>query len=48
MCFIWISQQKAIISLYNIKRLAFITETEYVYRAIRTEFLNIVQVNRSV
>jgi hypothetical protein len=37
MCFVWISEQTAIISLYIIKRLVFITETECVYSAVRAE-----------
>jgi len=45
MCFVWISEQTAIIFLYNINRLVFITETECVYCAVRTESLNIIQVN---
>jgi hypothetical protein len=40
MCFVCISEQAAIISLYSIKWLVFITETEYVYCAVRTESLN--------
>ena len=36
MCFVWISEQTAIISLYNINWLVCITETERVYCAIRT------------
>jgi len=36
MCFVWISEQTAIISLYSIKLLDFITETECVYCAVRT------------
>jgi hypothetical protein len=36
MCFVWISEQTAIISLYNINWLVFITETESVYCAVRT------------
>ena len=36
MCFVWISEQTAIISLYNINRLGFITETECVYCAVRS------------
>ena len=40
MCFVWIWQQTAIISLYNINWLVCITETEYVYCAVRTECLN--------
>jgi hypothetical protein len=39
MCFVWISEQTAIISLYSINWLVFITETECVYCAVRTEFL---------
>ena len=35
-CFLWISEQTAIISLYNINRLVFITQTECVYCAVRT------------
>ena len=35
MCFVWISKQTAIISLYNINWLVFITETECVYCAVR-------------
>jgi hypothetical protein len=31
MCFVWISEQTAIISLYSINWLVFITETECVY-----------------
>ena len=36
MCFVWIWEQTAIISLYNINWLVFITETECVYCAVRT------------
>ena len=36
MCFVWIWEQTSIISLYNINWLVFITETEYVYCAVRT------------
>jgi len=36
MCFVWISDQTAIISLYNINWLVCITETECVYCAVRT------------
>ena len=35
----------AIISLYSINWLIFITEMESVYYAVRTEYLNIIQVN---
>ena len=47
MCFVWISEQTAIISLYNINWLFFITETECVYCAVWTENLNIIQLNYS-
>ena len=39
MCFVWIWEQTAIISLYNINWLICITETECVYCAVRTEHL---------
>jgi len=39
MCFVWIWEQAAIISLYNINWLVCITETECVYCAVRTECL---------
>jgi len=35
-CFVWISEQTAIISLYKINWLVFITKTECVYCAVRT------------
>jgi hypothetical protein len=44
MCFVWISEQTAIISLYSINWLVFITETECVYCAVRTESLNTIEV----
>ena len=44
MCFVWISEQTAIISLCNINWLDFITEMECVYCAVRTGSLYIVQV----
>jgi hypothetical protein len=40
MCFLWISEQTAIISLYNINWLVCWTETECVYCAVRTGSLN--------
>ena len=40
MCFVWIWEQTAIISLYNINWLVFITETECVYCAVRTGYFN--------
>jgi len=44
MCFVWISEQTAIISLYNINWLVCITETERVYCPVRTGSLYIIQV----
>jgi hypothetical protein len=43
-CFVWISEQIAIISLFNINWLVFITETVCVYCAVRTECLHIIQI----
>ena len=40
MCFVWISEQTAIISLYSINWLVFVTETDSVYCAVRTVYLN--------
>jgi len=42
MCFVWIWEQTAIISLYNINWRVFITETESVYCAVRTGYLNVI------
>jgi len=42
MCFVWIWEQTAIIFLYNINWLVFITETECVYCAVRTGSLYII------
>jgi predicted GNAT family N-acyltransferase len=36
MCFVWIWEQTAIISLYSINWLVFVTETECVYCAVRS------------
>jgi len=36
MRFVWISEQTAIISLYNINWLVFISDTQCVYCAVRT------------
>jgi len=36
MCFAWISEQRAVISLYSIKLLVFITEAESVYCVVQT------------
>ena len=44
MCFVWIWEQTAIISLYNINWSVCITETECVYCAVRTGSLYIIQV----
>ena len=48
MCFVWISEQTAIISLRNINWLLFITEKESVYCAVRTGSLTIIHVNFSL
>jgi hypothetical protein len=48
MCFVWVSEQTAIISLYNFKWLVFITETECVYCAVRTEYSNIIKENHAL
>jgi len=45
MCFMWISEQTAIISVYNINWLVFITETECVYCAVRAVILYIIETN---
>ena len=42
-CFVWIWEQTAIISLYSNNWLVCITETESVYCAVRTESLNMKQ-----
>jgi len=42
MCFVWIWEQRAIISLYNINWPVFVTETECVYCAVRTGSLHTV------
>ena len=47
-CFVWMWEQTAIISLYNINWLVFITETECVYCAVRTDNLNITRVSLSL
>jgi hypothetical protein len=39
LCFIWIWEQTAIISLYNIHWLVFICDMEYVYCAVRCKYL---------
>ena len=44
MCFVWISEQTAIISLYNINWLVCITDRESVYCAVRTGSSDIIQV----
>jgi len=45
MCFVWISEQTAIISLYNINWLVFITETESVYCAVRPGSMCLIDIN---
>ena len=48
MCFVWIWQQTAIMSLYSINWLVFINETECVYCAVRTGPVYIIRVNFSL
>jgi hypothetical protein len=48
MCFVWISEQIAIISLYSINWLVFITETECVYCPVRAGSLNVTEANLKV
>jgi hypothetical protein len=43
-CSVWISEQTAIISIYNTKFLNFINEMDRVYCAVRAEPLTIIQV----
>jgi hypothetical protein len=45
MCFVWIWEQTAIISLYSINWLGFVTVMECVYCAVRTGSLYKIQVN---
>ena len=47
MCFVWISEQTAIISLYSINWLVFATETQCVYCAVRTDYLCIIHASLS-
>ena len=42
MCFVWISEQTAIISLHNINLPVFITQMQCVYCAVRTGSLNVI------
>ena len=41
MCFVWISEQTAIFSVYSINWLVFITEAESVFCTVRTGSLNL-------
>ena len=43
-CFVWISEQTAIISLYTINWSVYITELYCVYCAVRTGYFNIKQI----
>jgi hypothetical protein len=42
LCAVWISEQTAIISPYSINWLVFITETQCVYCAVRTECIELI------
>ena len=46
--YVWISEQTAIISLYSINWPVCITETECVYCAVRTGYLNVVLIQVSL
>ena len=48
LCFLWISEQRPFICLLNIYWLVFIAKTECVYCAVRTGYLNIIQVNHGL
>ena len=48
MCFMWIWEQTAIIPLYRVNWLGFITVTECVYCAVRTGYLSIVPGNTNL
>ena len=43
MCFVWISEETAIIFVYRIKLMVIITETECVYRTVRAATLYLIQ-----
>ena len=45
MCFVWIWEQAAIITLYSINWLVFITETASVYGVVRPGALNVIPVS---
>jgi len=47
MCFVWISEQRALISLYSISWLVCVTDAESVYCAVRAQCLCMIQVNRT-
>jgi hypothetical protein len=47
-CFMWISEQTAIISLYSINWLVCIIERECVYYAVRNGYLNVIPDNFTV
>jgi hypothetical protein len=42
MCFVWISEQTAVINLHNFNWLVFVTEMVFVYYAVRTEYLPVI------
>jgi len=47
MCFVGISDQTAIISLFDSYWLVFVTERGHVYCAVWSEYLNVIQVQQS-
>ena len=48
MCFVWIWEQTAIISLYSINWQVFVTETQCVFCAVRIECLHAMQIKFSL
>ena len=47
-CFVWIGEQTAIMSLYSTNWMVFLTESESVYCAVRTGSLTVIQVYCSI
>ena len=47
MCFVWIREQTAIISIHSFKQMVFVTEMECVYSAIRTEYWSVIHIDHN-
>lgn len=45
MCFLWLSEQTAFVPLCSVNSEVYLTEANYVYCAVLTEYLNTVQDN---